>query len=237
MPDGWFDTHCHVHDERTPGGAAAAIDEARSAGVTEMITVGCDRATSLAALDIAARHDHVYATVGLHPHEARFGVDSIADLFGGDTKAVAVGECGLDYYYDHSPRDVQRDAFAAQIGLAKQLDLPLVIHTRDAWADTFDILDGDGYAGPRGLPLLHRRRRRGTSVPRSWRVPQLLRHRHVQVGDRRAGRGVAVSHRSIARRDRQSVPRAGAEPGQGQPSGMGSAGRYVPREPPWRSDP
>jgi TatD DNase family protein len=144
VPDGWFDTHCHVHDERTPGGAAAAIDEARSAGVTEMITVGCDRATSLAALDIAARHDHVYATVGLHPHEARFGVDSIADLFGGGTKAVAVGECGLDYYYDHSPRDVQRDAFAAQIGLAKQLDLPLVIHTRDAWADTFDILDASG---------------------------------------------------------------------------------------------
>jgi TatD DNase family protein len=146
--DGWFDTHCHVHDERMPGGAAAAIDEARSAGVSEMITVGCDRATSLAALDIAAHHDHVYATVGLHPHEARFGVDSIADLFAHDptrdTKAVAVGECGLDYYYDHSPRDVQRDAFAAQIGLAKQLDLPLVIHTRDAWADTFDILDAAG---------------------------------------------------------------------------------------------
>lgn len=148
MLDGWFDTHCHVHDERTPGGADGAIEEARAAGVSEMITVGCDRATSLAALEIAAHHDHVYATVGLHPHEARFGVDSIADLFTPDptrpVTPVAVGECGLDYYYDHSPRDVQQAAFAAQIGLAKQVGLPLVIHTRDAWADTFDILDAEG---------------------------------------------------------------------------------------------
>jgi TatD DNase family protein len=98
----------------------------------------------VAALEIAANHDHVYATVGLHPHEARFGVDSIADLFDAGTTPVAVGECGLDYYYDHSPRDIQKAAFAAQIGLAKQLDLPLVIHTRDAWADTFDILDAEG---------------------------------------------------------------------------------------------
>lgn len=141
--NGWFDTHCHVHDERMPGGAAAAIDEARAAGVGEMITVGCDRATSLAALDIADRHDQVYATVGLHPHEARFGVDSIADLVA-DRNPVAVGECGLDYYYDHSPRDAQRVAFAAQIALAKQVGLPLVVHTRDAWIDTFDVLDAEG---------------------------------------------------------------------------------------------
>ncbi len=89
----------------------------------------------------------VHATVGLHPHEARFGVDTIADLFADDRgrhRPVAVGECGLDYYYDHSPRDVQRDAFAAQIDLAHALGLPLVIHTRDAWDDTFDILDAQG---------------------------------------------------------------------------------------------
>jgi len=144
---GWFDTHCHVHDERTPGGADGAIAEAHDAGVSDMITVGCDRATSLAALELAATHDGVYATVGLHPHEARHGVDSIVDLLRPDDDAVrpiAVGECGLDYYYDHSPRDVQRDAFAAQIDLANELGLPLVIHTRDAWADTFDVLDAQG---------------------------------------------------------------------------------------------
>jgi TatD DNase family protein len=145
---GWFDTHCHVHDERIPGGAAAAVDEARAAGVTAMITVGCDRATSLAALAVAAGHDGVHATVGLHPHEASFGVDSIADLLApgaeGASRPVAVGECGLDYYYEHSPRDRQREAFAAQIALAHSLGLPLVVHTRDAWDDTFDVLDAEG---------------------------------------------------------------------------------------------
>jgi TatD DNase family protein len=112
-----------------------------------MITVGCDRATSIAALAVAAKHERVYATVGLHPHEAIHGVDSIADLLqlGGDgPRPVAVGECGLDYYYDHSPRDVQREAVAAQIDIANALGLPLVIHTRDAWDDTFDILDAHG---------------------------------------------------------------------------------------------
>ncbi len=145
--NGWFDTHCHVHDERTPGGADGAVAEANAAGVSDIITVGCDRATSLAALEVAANHERVYATVGLHPHEASNGVDSIADLLrpGSDRpRPVAVGECGLDYHYDHSPRGVQREAFAAQIELANALALPLVIHTRDAWDETFDILDAQG---------------------------------------------------------------------------------------------
>lgn len=143
---GWVDTHCHVHDEAIVEGADAAIAAAVAAGVTTMITVGCDRATSLAALDVATRHPEVHATVGLHPHEARYGVGSIADLFdtpdgeSGGVRPVAVGECGLDYYYDHSPRDAQREAFAAQISLAHEHGLPLVIHTRDAWHDTFDVL-------------------------------------------------------------------------------------------------
>jgi len=146
---GWFDTHCHVHDERIPGGAASAVADANAAGVSHLVTVGCDRATSMAALAVAAANNQVSATVGLHPHEASNGVESILDLFDAAaadparliTRPVAVGECGLDYYYEHSPRAVQRDAFAAQIELAHRLDLPLVIHTRDAWADTLDILD------------------------------------------------------------------------------------------------
>jgi TatD DNase family protein len=140
---GWFDTHCHVHDERLPGGVAAAVEAARQAGVTGMVTVGCDRATSLAAIAVAEAHPDVWATVGLHPHDATNGVDSIVDLL--DTPGiVAVGETGLDYHYDHSPRDVQRDAFAAQVQLAHQRRLPLVIHTRQAWDDTFDILIAEG---------------------------------------------------------------------------------------------
>lgn len=139
----WFDSHCHVHDERMPGGTAAAVTAARDAGVTTLVTVGCDRATSLAAIEVAEAHGDVWATVGLHPHEAVHGVDTITDLFD-HPKVVAVGEAGLDHYYDHSPHDAQRTAFAAQIQLAHQLALPLVIHTRDAWDETFDILTAEG---------------------------------------------------------------------------------------------
>lgn len=135
----WVDSHCHVHDERIPGGTAAAVVEAADAGVTTLIAVGCDRATSLAAIAAARAHPGVHATVGLHPHDAVNGVDTIADLF--DTEGiVAVGECGLDYYYDHSPREIQQQVFGQQIALANQRDLPLVIHTRDAWDDTFAVL-------------------------------------------------------------------------------------------------
>lgn len=144
----WIDNHCHLHDEAIPGGADAAIATARTAGVTAMITVGCDAATSSAALALAHRVDDVWATVGLHPHDAVRGVDTIRPLVEGgggiDRKIVAVGECGLDYYYEHSPRDVQRVAFAEQIGMAHALRLPLIVHTRDAWADTFDVLRAAG---------------------------------------------------------------------------------------------
>ena len=135
----WVDSHCHVHDERIPDGTAGAVAAAADAGVTTLISVGCDRATSLAAIDAARSHPSVFATVGLHPHDAVNGVDSIVDLLDTDG-IVAVGECGLDYYYDHSPRETQQQAFAEQVALANERDLPLVIHTRDAWDDTFAVL-------------------------------------------------------------------------------------------------
>lgn len=144
----WTDSHCHIHDERIPDGPDGAVATAAAMGVSTLITVGCDRATSLAAIDVASRHDGVFATIGLHPHDAVNGVDSISDLVTDtaltDRKVVAIGEAGLDYYYEHSPRDVQRVAFEEQIALAHTFDLPLVIHTRDAWADTFDVLDALG---------------------------------------------------------------------------------------------
>ncbi len=139
----YFDSHCHVHDPRMPGGTDAAVEAAHDAGVATMVTVGCDRETSLAAIEVAGRHTGVWATVGLHPHDAKLGLDTITDLFD-QPKVVAVGEAGLDYYYDHSPRDVQRDVFAAQIQIAHERRLPLVIHTRDAWDDTFDVLAAEG---------------------------------------------------------------------------------------------
>src|SRR5260370_22273700 len=94
----------------------------------------------------AARHDDVRATVGLHPHDASRLADEWETLaaLASEPGVVAVGETGLDFYYDHSPRDAQEDAFRRQIDLAKQLDRALVIHTRDAWPDTFRILAAEG---------------------------------------------------------------------------------------------
>lgn len=140
------DNHCHLYDPRLGGGTDEAVALARAAGVHRMVTVGCDAETCAAVVDIAARYDDVWATVGLHPHEARFGVDTIVPFLGAP-KVMAVGECGLDFYYDHSPREAQRQAFADQIQLAHERDLPLVIHTRDAWDDTFDVLDAEGVPG------------------------------------------------------------------------------------------
>ncbi|MET0146224.1 MAG: TatD family hydrolase [Ilumatobacteraceae bacterium] len=140
MSDGWLDSHCHIAADS----AGETVREAAAAGVTTMVTVGCDRESSQVGLAIAAEHGAVHATVGLHPHDARLGVGTIADLFDGPVRPVAVGECGLDYHYDHSPRPAQREAFAAQIAIAHRLGLPLVIHTREAWDDTFDLLDIEG---------------------------------------------------------------------------------------------
>lgn len=139
---GYTDSHCHLYDTR-----GAAVDDviaaARAAGVTTMINIGCDAETTAQAIAIAAANDDIFATAGLHPHEAKNGVDSIVSYLD-DPNVIAVGECGLDYFYDHSPRPQQRDAFAAQIQLAHQHSMPLVIHTRDAWSDTFDILAAEG---------------------------------------------------------------------------------------------
>ena len=139
---GYTDSHCHLYDTR---GVAVddVIDAARAAGVTTMINVGCDAATTAEAIAVAAANDGIFATAGLHPHEAKNGVDTIVPFLD-DDNVIAVGECGLDYFYDHSPRDQQREAFAAQIQLAHERSLPLVIHTRDAWEETFDILDAEG---------------------------------------------------------------------------------------------
>jgi TatD DNase family protein len=134
----WTDAHCHVRE-----GAEDVIDEAREAGVGRMVTVGTDLASSRLAIDIASRHDGVWATAGLHPHDAKDGLEGVEALLD-QPGIVGVGECGLDYYYDHSPRDVQRDVFASQVQMAHAHDLTLVIHTREAWPETFDVLAAEG---------------------------------------------------------------------------------------------
>lgn len=138
----WTDSHCHIPYE---GVGVDAIEQARVAGVTRLISIGTDAAQSAAAIAVANDQDGVWASVGLHPHDAINGVATIKPLLDAHhPPVVAVGECGLDYHYDHSPRDAQRTVFAEQIALAKEFDLALVIHTRSAWDDTFDILRAEG---------------------------------------------------------------------------------------------
>jgi len=140
---GWTDTHCHIHDDKMAVSSAESLQRARDAGVERFVVIGTDAATCEQAIDIASQHSDVWATVGLHPHDATNGVDTILPYIN-RPRVVAIGECGLDYYYEHSPRDVQLSAFAEQIALAKEHDLTLVIHTRDAWQDTYDVLDAEG---------------------------------------------------------------------------------------------
>src|SRR5215217_2728472 len=137
----WFDSHCHLQYE---GITADALARAADAGVGRIICVGTDAPQSEKAIEVARAYPGtVWATVGLHPHDAKNGVEGIVGLLDAP-EVVGIGECGLDYHYDHSPRDVQREAFAAQIALAHDHDLALVIHTREAWDDTFAILRSEG---------------------------------------------------------------------------------------------
>lgn len=136
----WADHHCHL-----PAGDAATemISDARSAGVGVLINVGTDVEDSRRAISVAEAHEGVWATAGVHPHEASGGTCGLEALLG-QNDVVAVGETGLDYHYDHSPRPVQRQVFAAQVELANRRGLPLVVHSRSAWDDTFSVLDREG---------------------------------------------------------------------------------------------
>lgn len=140
----WIDSHCHLPEDPTE--ADAVIDRALAAGVEAMVCVGTDLATSRVAVATARRRPEVRATVGLHPHDAVRLADEWDDLLAlcADPRVAAVGEAGLDHHYDHSPGADQAAAFRAQIRLAHERDLPLVIHTREAWDETFAILDGEG---------------------------------------------------------------------------------------------
>jgi TatD DNase family protein len=136
----WTDDHCHLGhlDDVTE-----ALAHAAEVGVVRVVDVGTDVADSTEAADRAAAHGEVWATAGVHPHEAKHGLDGLEALLGRD-EVRAVGECGLDYHYDHSPRDVQREVFRSQIELAHRHGRALVIHTREAWDDTFELLEAAG---------------------------------------------------------------------------------------------
>jgi TatD DNase family protein len=150
----WVDSHCHLGYEGTGFSAESvedpetAIAEAVAAGVGAMICVGTDLESSRRAVEIARAHPEVRATVGLHPHEASRLADewpALEALARDHADVVAgIGEGGFDLYYEHSARDQQEDAFRAHVELAHALDRALVIHSRDAWDETFAVLTDVG---------------------------------------------------------------------------------------------
>ena len=144
------DTHCHLDEQYFPGGPGAALERAKSAGIAAFVVIGVGRTLepARAAVKLAgALRANVAAAIGVHPHDASTLDDAaereLRELAARD-EVAAIGEIGLDYHYDHSPRDVQRAAFARLVRLARDLRKPIVIHTREAPDDTLAILDGEG---------------------------------------------------------------------------------------------
>ncbi len=149
-----IDSHCHLDDPQFEPDRQAVIDRALAAGVTSLLTVGTgDGPPDLeAGIRLADAYDSVWATVGVHPHDARkTGPETWRRLeqLLAHPKVVAVGEIGLDYHYDHSPRDQQRAAFVEQLRIAGAARKPIVIHTREAWEDTWRLLEA--HWAPQGL--------------------------------------------------------------------------------------
>ena len=144
------DSHAHLQFSQFDGDRGEVIRRAQEQGVVAMVNVGTDLASSRAAVDLADLHASAYATVGVHPHDAKSiktGVLEELKALAQHPKVVAIGEIGLDYYRDLSPRSVQRRAFADQLALAMDLGLPIVVHSRDALDDVLEDLrdwGGDG---------------------------------------------------------------------------------------------
>jgi TatD DNase family protein len=150
------DTHCHIHERSYPD-AEAALERARLAGVSRLVCVGTDETTSQEAVEFARDKPSVWASVGLHPHDAKSGlpaVKTLEELLKKDKsshlgKIVAIGECGLDYFYTHSPKSSQRSMLEAQLELASRYDLPVIFHVREAFDDFWPIFDN--FKGTRGV--------------------------------------------------------------------------------------
>ncbi|HSX47929.1 MAG TPA: TatD family hydrolase [Candidatus Nanoarchaeia archaeon] len=143
------DTHAHIHFDDFSDDVLSA---AKAAGVEKIVTIGVDAADSAKAVEFAQAHDNVYATVGLHPHDAKHGNEAAqAQLskLAGESKVVAIGECGLDFYRNLSDKHSQEKTFRYQIELAQKNNLPMVWHVRDAFDEFFKIVDE--YSGLRGI--------------------------------------------------------------------------------------
>jgi len=141
----FVDSHCHLNYPEFTNDLDGVIKRAAEVGITKMLTICTELSEAQAVLDIANSRDEIYCSVGVHPHEAKLAVEE-GGLYEGlkqytqFKKVVGLGETGLDYYYEHSPKAAQQEAFEAHISVAKETGLPLIIHTRDAEEDTIAML-------------------------------------------------------------------------------------------------
>ena len=152
--NGLFDAHCHLENERFSKDIDSAMERMTEAGVERCILAGSDMATSEKIVAMVTESPMFYGVVGIHPHEAKFfredDLDILADWLT-LSRVVGIGEIGLDYYYDHSPRDVQREVFEKQLHFAYQQGSPAVFHVRDAHGDVLDILKAQAKKLPAGV--------------------------------------------------------------------------------------
>lgn len=142
------DTHCHIHESNYPLDVGDVIQHAHAAGVSRLICVGTSEQSSMEAVTFASRHEHCYASVGVHPHDTKDGYAKIEQLVKDSKELVAIGEIGLDYFYTHSPREMQLEALEAQLQLALDNNLPVIFHVREAFDDFWPVFDN--FSGLRG---------------------------------------------------------------------------------------
>jgi TatD DNase family protein len=206
-----IDTHAHLDALEDADGA---VERARGAGVTRIVSVGTDPDSWARTLAIAKRHDGVYAALGLHPHEAgsEGAVDALREALA-DPRAVALGETGLDYYRDHAPREAQRRVFEAQLDLAAELRKPAIIHTRAADADTVSMLSS--FQGTTVMhcfssaPLLE------PALDRGWYVSFAGNVTYKNAYDLRAAARAIPAERLLAETD---SPYLAPQPKRGKPN-------------------
>lgn len=139
-----FDSHAHLNDERFEEDREELINSLREKQVDFVVNPGADIESSITSIELAKKYDFIYAAVGVHPHDVgeldETSIDTLRKLAVENEKVVAIGEIGLDYYYDTYPKEVQKEWFKKQIELANELKLPIIIHDRDAHGDTFEII-------------------------------------------------------------------------------------------------
>ncbi len=141
-----FDTHAHFDDSRFNEDRFEVLEDLKNHNIGYVLNAGCDIKTSENCIKLAEKYDFCYASVGFHPHEARefkpMHIEMLKEMAKNE-KVLAIGEIGLDFYYDNSPREIQKEVFKTQLALANELDLPVIIHDRDAHKECLDIILAD----------------------------------------------------------------------------------------------